>query len=222
MTNRQAAVDLAFLVVVFLLCAGAEPWLDPLLRRGHGLPGVLGLAGYQFLCEGLALLVILTLRREPPSTYGLRLPNLSRSLGLAILLAALNDLALSWHAKVLLWVPFARQPAARISLSSDLSTAVIGLALTVAVWGMLESFFGVVFARKVNALLGHNGRGWVSPGAISFGLFNGAIHLAVGQGTYGFVTSLASGYAIAVIPAVTGNAWGSALFQSLTNAVGQL
>jgi hypothetical protein len=44
----------------------------------------------------------------------------------------------------------------------------------------------------------------------------------IGQGTAGFVTSFASGYAIAVIPALTGNAWGSALVQSLTNAVGKV
>jgi len=34
--------------------------------------------------------------------------------------------------------------------------------------------------------------------------------------------SFASGYAIAVIPAITGNAWGSALVQTVTNAVGRL
>jgi hypothetical protein len=57
---------------------------------------------------------------------------------------------------------------------------------------------------------------------LGFALFNGAIHAAIGQGIWGFVTSVASGYAIALIPALTGNAWGSALVQTLTNAVGSL
>jgi len=61
---------------------------------------------------------------------------------------------------------------------------------------------------------------WLPPAA--FALFNGSVHLIVGQGFEGFVTSFASGYAIAVVPAVTGNAWGGSLVQTLTNAVGRL
>jgi hypothetical protein len=48
------------------------------------------------------------------------------------------------------------------------------------------------------------------------------IHFAIGQGIAGFATSVASGYAIGVIPAITENAWGSALVQTLTDAVGHL
>ena len=43
-----------------------------------------------------------------------------------------------------------------------------------------------------------------------------------GQGLEGFMTSFASGYAIAVVPAVTENVWGGTLVQALTNAVGKL
>jgi hypothetical protein len=50
---------------------------------------------------------------------------------------------------------------------------------------------------------------------------NGGIHLIVYQGAEGFVTSFASGYAIAVVPAIS-NAWGSTLIQTLTNAAGRL
>ncbi len=78
------------------------------------------------------------------------------------------------------------------------------------------------FARKLTAAVGHTGRGWLSPGALAFALFNGGIHLTVHEGMAGFVASCASGYAIAVIPAVTGNARGSAVVQTLTNAVGAL
>jgi hypothetical protein len=57
---------------------------------------------------------------------------------------------------------------------------------------------------------------------LAFALFNGGIHLIVGQGIEGFITSFASGYAITVVPAVTENAWGGTLVQTLTNAVGSL
>jgi hypothetical protein len=64
--------------------------------------------------------------------------------------------------------------------------------------------------------------GWLSVGVLGFASFNGLIHLAIGQGFQGFMTSFASGYAIAVIPAVTENAWGSTVVQTLTDAVGNL
>lgn len=221
-TRGRAVADLGFVVAVFLICSAAEPTLDPLLRRGQGLSGVTALAAYQAACEGLALAGVLLFRRERISQYGFCRANLRRSIGLALVLACLNDLGLSWHAQTWVWVPFGRHAAARMSLSAGVPTAVLGIALMLAVWGLLEAFFGVFFAQKVNAIAGHTGRGWLSPGALGFALFNGVIHWAIGQGAAGFVASFASGYAIAVIPAVTGNAWGSAVVQTLTNAVGHL
>lgn len=220
--GNRAIADFGFVLAVFLLFSAALPRLDPVLRRGRGLPGVLSLAGYQFACEGLALVVVMVFRRETPADYGLRRANVVRSLGFAIGLACLYDLAMSWHAGTLLWLPFARQPAARISVHSGLPTAVAGVTLTLLVWGLLEGFFGVFFARKLDTIVHHSGRGWLSPGALGFAFFNGVIHLAVGQGVTGFLDSFASGYAIGVIPAVTGNAWGSVVFQTLTDAVGHL
>jgi hypothetical protein len=87
-------------------------------------------------------------------------------------------------------------------------------------WGFLEGFFGIYFSRKINVIVGHSGRGWLCPGVLAFALFNGIVHVLVGQGLEGFLDSFASGYAIAVIPAVTGNAWGGTFVQTLTNAVG--
>ncbi|MFI5228330.1 MAG: hypothetical protein ACHQWU_04630 [Gemmatimonadales bacterium] len=59
-------------------------------------------------------------------------------------------------------------------------------------------------------------------GVLAFALFNGAVHVIVGQGLEGFLSSFASGYAIAVIPSVTGNAYGALLVQTLTNAAGHV
>ena len=216
-----AGIDLGAAVAFFLACSLAEPTLDPVLRLGHGLSGVLMSAGYQFACEGLALVVIMVLRGERPSSYGFTKRRIGTSLGLALVLAAIYDLALSWHKGALLWVPLLRQPATRMAIGARFPASGVGLAITIAAWGVFEGFFGVFFARKLDRALGRDGRGWFSVGAIGFAVFNGLIHLAVGQGPQGFIWSLASGYAIAVIQAVTGNAWGSALVQTLTNAVGR-
>jgi hypothetical protein len=221
-SRRTAAIDLTVVLVFFLVCNAAEPALDPILRRGQGLTGVLALGTYQFILEGLAVLVIMAIRHERFSQYGFTVCNLGKSLVLALMLAAIYDLALSWHAGALQWVPLGRQPAVRMSLAAGFPLSILGVAVTVVVWGFFEGFFGVFFARKLNKAVGSNDRGWLSPGALVFGLFNGIIHLAIGQGIQGFVFSFASGYAIAVIPAVTGNAWGGTLVQTLTNAVGKL
>lgn len=220
--RRAAAIDLAVVIAFFLACSAAEPMLDPLLRRGRGLAGVLALGGYQFACEGVAVLVLMIVRRERPSSYGLTRRNAGKSIALGVALAGINDLLMSWQAGALLWIPLRRHSTTRMSLAAGFPASVVGLVVTVAVWGFAESLFGVFFSRKLNGSLGLGGRGWLSAGALGFALFNGLIHLAIGQGFQGFLTSFASGYAIAVIPAVTGNAWGSTVVQTLTNAVGKL
>ena len=220
--RRTAMIDLAIAIAFFVVCYASEPVLDPLLRHGHGLVMVFAAATYQFMFEGLALLLIMLVRRERFSDYGFTWRNAGKSVALALVLAAVYDLAMSWHANALLWIPLRRQPAVHMSLAIGFPLSLVGLAVTVAAWGFFEAFFGVFFARRLNQALGHNGRGWLSPGVVGFALFNGLIHLTVHQGISGFIGSFASGYAIAVIPGVTENAWGSALVQTLTNAVGKL
>jgi hypothetical protein len=221
-TRLAAVTDLGAVVAVLVVGSLAVPVVNPVLRQGRSLSVAFAAAGFQFLLEGLMPVALMALRREPLSSYGFVQRNLGRSLGLGLALAVVYDLALSWHAGALLWIPLRRQPAIRMSLAAGFPLELAGFAVTVLVWGFFEGFFGVYFARKVNLANGHSGRGWFAPGALAFALFNGGIHLIVGQGFEGFLTSLASGYAIGVVPAVTGNAWGSALVQTLTNAVGRL
>jgi len=218
----SAAVDLGIVLVVFAIGSLSVPFVNPILRQGRSLSAAFTAAAFQFFLEGMAPLTLMVLRREGFSCYGLIRHNLWRSLGLGLALAVVYDLGLSWQAGALLWIPLRRQPAVRMSLAASFPLGLAGLAITVLTWGFLEGFFGVYFARKINVALGHSGSGWFVPGAIAFALFNGGIHLIVGQGAQGFVTSFVSGYAVAVVPAITGNAWGSTLVQTLTNAVGRL
>ncbi len=220
--RNSAAIDLSIVIIFFLLCSLAEPVLDPIFRHGKGLATILTLALYQFACEGFAPIIIIALRHERFSYYGFTRRRLAASVGLALALAVIYDLAMSLHAGALLWIPLRRQPAIHFSLAAGFPASVAGIAVTVAAWGFFEAFFGVYFAKKLNEALAQSGRGWFSVGTLGFALFNGVIHFAIGQGIYGFLTSFASGYAIALIPAVTENAWGSALIQTLTNAVGRL
>jgi len=219
---RSKAITDLVLAVGFVLVS--LPWASPsnsLFRRSSGLTTLLMLAAFQFTAEGLVPLVIIAARRERFSDYGLTLRNAGKSLALGVMLAAANDLALSFRAGAWLWVPLGRHTAMRIALATGFPLSVVGIAATVAAWGFLEAFFGVFFAKRVNQILSHSGNGWLAPGAFGFGLFNGVLHFAIGQGVEGFLASFASGYAIGVIPALTANAWGSAIFQTLTNSVGR-
>jgi hypothetical protein len=221
LARSKALTDLILAVAVVL---GSLPWASPsnsLFRGRSGLTAVLLLALFQFAVEGLAPLLLIALRGERPSNFGITGRNVGRSLAFAVVFAAANDLALSLRAGAWLWVPLRRHTAMRMSLAMGFPWNVVGVAFTIAAWGILEAFFGVFFARRVSQVLGQDGNGWLSAGAIGFGLFNGLLHFAIGQGAAGFLGSFASGYAIGVIPAVTGNAWGSALFQTLTNSVGR-
>ena len=220
--RSKAAFDIAMSLLAFATCSLCVPYLNPRLRSAHGFRFVLGMALYQFCAESLAPLALLLVRRESFSCYGFSWNRLRPSLLLGLLLALLYDIGISMHANALMWVPLRRQPAIRISLAAGFPLNLVGIAITLVTWGFLEGFFGIYFARKINVLVGHSGRGWLAPGVLAFALFNGAVHLIVGQGSEGFITSFASGYAITVVPAVTGNGWGGTLVQTLTNAVGKL
>lgn len=220
--RSKAALDLAITLLAFAACFLCVPYLNPRLRSAHGFRFVLATTLYQFCAEGLTPLALLLARRESFTCYGFSWHQLRPSLLLGLLLALLYDTGISVHAHAFMWVPLRRQPAIRMSLATGFPLNLLGIVITLITWGFLEGFFGIYFARKINVLVRHSGRGWLAPGVLTFALFNGGVHLIVGQGLEGFITSFASGYAIAVVPAVTGNAWGGTFVQTLTNAVGRL
>ncbi len=220
--RSKAALDLAITLLAFAACSLCVPWLNPRLRSAHGFRFVLATALYQLCAESLVPLGLVLARRESLSCYGFSWHRLRSSLLFGLLLALLYDAGISLYSHALIWVPLRRQPAIRMSLATGFPLNLLGIAITLITWGFLEGFFGIYFARKINVVLMHSGRGWFAPGVLAFALFNGGVHLIVGQGLEGFITSFASGYAIAVVPAVTGNAWGGTIVQTLTNAVGRL
>jgi hypothetical protein len=222
LTRSAAIADLILAMGSVLLCI---PWASPrnfFFQNLSGLGGVLKLATFQFVAEGLIPLILMAVRHERLSDFGFSLRNSSKSLAFASVFAIMNNLGVSWHARDWLWMPFRRHSGVRMSLLLGFPENVLGVAVTVAIWGFLEAFFGVFIAKRVNQMLGSSGKGWLSAGALAFALFNGSIHLVIGQSWPGFLTSFASGYVIGVIPALTENAWGSAVFQSLTNSVGKI
>lgn len=198
------------------------PLLTAVFRHLSAPAAVFTLAAFQFAAEGLVPLALMAIRGDRFSDYGFNWRNFGKSITLAVCLVVAYDLALSLHAERWIWVPLRRHNAVRISVAAGFPLNLVGLVVVIATWGFFEAFFGVFIAKKLNQVVGHVGKGWLAPGVWGFALFNGLLHAAIGQGVAGFLTSFASGYAIAVIPALTTNAWGSSLFQTATNAVGGL
>ena len=110
-------IDLAIAIAFFGVCYAVQPVLDPLLRHGHGLAIVFALATYQFMFEGMALLFVMRIRHERFSDYGFTWRNAGKSVALALILTGIYDLAMSWHANALLWIPLRRQPAVYMSMA---------------------------------------------------------------------------------------------------------
>ena len=216
-----ATIDLIVVLVVFLGGFIAISGLSAIVKYRQGL-SVLLIATFQFFLEGAAPLVLMALRHESFSSYGLTTRRLGASLWVGLVLAVLYDLAFSCTHRAFFWIPFGGHGVMRRALSVGFPSSVLGVALVLLSWGFMESFFGVYFARKVHLVLGHPGYGWFAPGVLAFALFNGVIHAMIGQGLEGFLTSFASGYAITVVPAITKNAWGGIFVQTLTNAIGKL
>ncbi len=126
--------------------------MDPLLRQGRGLTGVLALAGYQFACEDLALLFIMIVRHERLSSYGISRRNAGKSVALGLALAGINDLAMSWHAGALLWIPLRRHSARNAEIAKSISTVfslsyVLSKDLISQVWRGVRMFPGTRHIR---------------------------------------------------------------------------
>src|SRR5260370_11873741 len=155
-TRRTAAADLVIVIAFFLALHATMPFLDPILRNGHGLAMVFAIASYQFAFEGVAPLFIMAIRRERFSDYGFTRSNAARSLALGLALAAIYDLAMSWHARALMWIPMRRQPVVRMSLATGFLQCLAGLALTGLALGFFEGFFGIFFSGKCNHALCHS------------------------------------------------------------------
>ncbi len=218
-TRSSAAVDLTIAVSFTLICGFSIPAIIPALKRLGGMREVFVLALFQFTAEGLAVLILMAIRRERLSSYGFTSRSVLKSAAIAVLFAIVYDSALSLQMGQPLWVPLRRHLAVRLSLASKFPLNLIGIAATATVWGFFEALYGVFFANRLDRIVGHEGHGWLTPGALGFGFFNGLIHAALGQGVSGFLGSFASGYALAIIPAIAGNSWGSVVFQTLSNAV---
>lgn len=218
--RTNAFVDLIVILTVFALGFLMVPSLNLFAGQYHGLLVVFAAAAMQFLVEGAAPLALMAVRNEQFSSYGFTRRRLGIALAMAVGMALLYDFAYSCIAREFLWIPFGHHGVLRLAVSSGFFSALLGVPMVLLIWGFIEAFFGIYFAQKVNQALGHDGRGWNAPGVLAFAVFNGAIHLLLGQGMGGFASSLATGYAITVIPAMTENAWGGIFVQVLTNAIG--
>src|ERR1039457_4172086 len=94
-TRSSAAVDLAIVVSVTLLCGFSIPAIAPVFKHLGGMREVSALALFQFTAEGLAVLLLMAIRRERLSNYGFSSRGVLKSVAIAVLFAIIYVAALS-------------------------------------------------------------------------------------------------------------------------------
>jgi hypothetical protein len=174
----------------------------------------------QALIAGAVPLLLMWLRKESFGLLGFSRRGTLISLATGIIAAVIYDASVSVGIGELAWAPFSRHHVFRLAGALASPWNIIATVSVVIVWGILEGFFAVYYAAKVQSALGPPGNvRWA--GALAFGTFNALTHLIVGQRGGAIASSFLSGVLIPAVPALTGNAWGGVLVQVLTNAVGR-
>src|ERR1019366_4385854 len=102
-TRSSAAVDLAIVVSVTLICGFSIPAITPVFKHLGGMREVFALALFQFTAERL-------------SNYGFSSRGVLKSVAIAVLFAIIYDAALSLQMGQPVWVPLRRHLALRLSL----------------------------------------------------------------------------------------------------------
>src|ERR1035437_9256119 len=90
-TRSSAAVDLAIVVSVTLFCGFSIPAITPVFKCLSGMREVFALALFQFTAEGLAVLLLMAIRRERLSNYGFSSRGVLKSVGIAALFAIIRS-----------------------------------------------------------------------------------------------------------------------------------
>lgn len=215
--------DLTIIILATFFAGGMAPLLAPAVNRMSGLPAILALAAVQFAMAGLGPVIVMLWRRRGFAWYGLRTAGTARSVALGLLWSVLYVVVTAVLRGHLAWLPLRNLTSTQWSLALGWPLGALGLAITIIAWGFFEAYTSIFMAHTINQLGRRPARSaFLALGPWITAVLYGLIHLAMGQGLIGFVTSLLSTYFITVTPLLAGggNAWGGILIQVLTNGLG--
>ena len=184
----------------------------------------------EFCAAGLGAFVVIFIRKERFSDYGIKKENIKKSILFTLGFIVVMILLKSLDAGELVYFPMRNHTTIEYSFNLLLPYNLMGIIITYLVWGLIEGLYYVVIIKKIDDLLPKTTNPWFSLAPIVFYLYNFIIHYSIriieGR-TYdysliGELTSIMLAYAMAMPRKVTNNSWGSLVYQTLQNGIGKL
>ncbi|GEM_PF-815988 len=185
----------------------------------------------EFCAAGLGAFVVMFIRKESFSDYGIKKKNIKKSILFTLSFIVLMVLLKSIDAGELVYFPMRNHTTIKYSLNLLFPFNLIGIMLTYLTWGIIEGIYYIVIIKKIDDLLPKTLNPWLSLAPIVFWLYNFIIHYSVRTFIEGrtfefslidILTSLLLAYAMAMPRKLTNNSWGSLIYQTVQNGIGKL
>lgn len=235
MDKKKTRINALWDLLIVILCLALSGVLYiPFLRMGSSMPAILRMINImlvEFTGSGLAIFIIMHVRKEKLADYGIHKKNIGISLIAGIILTLLFAVIGSIQAGDVLWIPMRNHVAMKLSLTFMFPFNILGIILTLMIWGPLEGIYFITVAKKLEDVIGVTIKNpYLSPGIIVFALWNPLLHIIVRLVELRFtVTSVldlfltfAQTYALVTIYKVTKNSSGTMFMQMILNGLGKL
>jgi hypothetical protein len=164
----------------------------------------------QFSIAGLGVVVVMLIRKEKFSEYGLRRKGIIRSLiaGAVLVLVFIGYTYIKEGN--ITYMPFRQVYLTKDLMKSGFPVSFIGMIIVASAWGFFEGFNYVFISRKINGLIKINNP-FLRLGPIIMGISGILVHGAVGQGMLSILGSFFIVYFMLLIHELTDNSWGCIL-----------
>ena len=201
------------------------------INNNANLLSIILLSIIEFCGAGLGAFVIIFIRNESFLEYGITKKNLKKSLGLGILFISIMVLLKSIDAGEFLYFPMRNHTAMKYSLQQFFPFNYLGIIITLSIWGIVEGIYFVVIIKKIEDLFTNKTKLQFFMAPVIFFIYDFLIHyivrVFVEQRTYNFsvmdvLLSLILSYAIFIPRKLTGNSWGSMIYQTIQNGLGKM
>lgn len=184
MDKKKTRVNALLDLLIVILCFAISGVLYiPFLNIGSSMPDYLRtiyIMLIEFIGSGLAVFIIIHVRKEKLSDYGIHKKNIVASLIAGIILTIIFAVISSVQAGDVLWIPMRNHVAMKLSLTFMFPFNIIGIFMTLLIWGPLEGIFFITIVKKLDDLIGKPDKNpFFSLGTIVFALWNPILHIAI-------------------------------------------
>ena len=229
--KRSLLIDLGIIFIFLPLTFPLFMLFGKYINNNSTFLSIIFLSIIQFCGAGLGAFVVIFIRKESLREYGINKDGLKRSLGISLLFIAVMVLVKTIDAGDILYFPMRNHTAMKYSLSLLFPLNFVGIIITLITWGIIEGFYYVVISKKIDDLFTQNKKTWLTLAPIIFFIYNYIIHycirVLVERRTYEFslidiLLGILLAYSMLIPRKVTGNSWGSLIYQTLQNGLGKI